>query len=108
MGDRGTVAFAYDADSRDDALVYTHHQGSDLPHLLDMFFTEELSKIGPGWPNRFDDPEYLAARFVAFLFNAGVGGVGVGNPALSYDGPRYRVLCDQRDQNPPRVVQADN
>lgn len=101
MGDRATVLF--NDGIHDVALVYSHDNGSDMPSVLEEFYAAE--DANSHHDNRYDDPEYLAARFVVFLSQRsgprGLG-VGIGNPALSYDGTPYRVLCTQDTR--PRIA----
>src|SRR5688572_1517147 len=47
------------------ANVYLHHGGTDVPDILNEFFDEVITNIPTD--TRFDDPEYLAARFVVFM-----------------------------------------
>lgn len=94
------------ADRRGDhAAVYLHGDDGDVPEQLGAFFDAEESRLdvlsGGRYVNRFDDPEYLAARFVVHVASAGGDGVGVVVPNVR-DETNYRVLCTQRTR--PQVA----
>lgn len=97
MGDRGVIKFnGYD---KDVAAVYTHYFGSYADETLQEFFQAEESN--PQHDNRFDDPSYLAARFVVWASNTDGLGVGI-VPLDSHAGDTdWRVYCESRER--PRV-----
>lgn len=83
----------------DHAAVYLHGDDGDVPDQLEEFFAQEdalMGKLaGATYSNRFDDPQYLAARFVAFAITPSGSGVGVTVPSERSDA-NYRVLCTQK------------
>ena len=87
-------------DMADYAAVYLHGDDGDVPDQLAEFFQREEVRIantmGPQYDNRFDDPQYLAARFVAHAMITSSGtGVGVTVPSAR-DESNYRVLCTRK------------
>lgn len=91
------------------AAVYMHGDDGDEPEQLAEFFTQEDSYIvsDPRYRHRFDDPEYLAARFVAYQMSGSPSGTGVGvTVPTNRDLSNYRVLCV--DTTRPHVVKLDD
>jgi hypothetical protein len=94
------------SDGRGDvAAVYMHGDDGDVPEQLDGFFAREESRMsslsGGRYSNRFDDAEYLAARFVHHLSSESGDGVGI-TTLNRRDETNYRVLCTQETW--PRVA----
>lgn len=99
MGNRGVIKF--NGYGQDIAAIYLHNSGSYADEVLDQFFTDEINKhITRQSDNRFDDPSYLAARFVAWYSDP--NGLGVGITTLDHnEDTNWRVWCE--DSNKPRV-----
>lgn len=94
MGDRAVILFAGHHD--DWAAVYLHLGGSDADTVLDGFFDAEQAAVDAGTrDNRFDDPSYLAARFVAAVTRATGRGVGI-VPVGEREASNWRVHCTGR------------
>lgn len=93
----------------DCAAVYLHGDDGDVPEQLDAFFAQEEALQGPlsgnRYTNRFDDPEYLAARFVVYAATPTGDGVGV-TSLDNRDETNYRVLC--ANESRPGVVHLDH
>jgi len=80
------------------AAVYVHGDVNDAQETLREFFLREETRIGDwsnfrGYGNRFDDAEYLAARFVAHTIGASGTGVGVTVNDAEGDEGTLRVTC---------------
>lgn len=87
MGDRATIAFLNAAsdgeidEAHEVARVYIHNAGSRANEILNLFFEEENRAIEAGTQgSRFDDPSYLAARFVRWHMSPDGCRVGVVGP----------------------------
>lgn len=89
MGDRVVVLFA--GDGTDYAAVYKHYDGGDIVAVLGQFFAAE--EANERHDNRFGDPEYLSARFVAWSSTATGTGVGI-VPTNRRERTSVRVHCD--------------
>lgn len=62
----------------DRAAVYVHGE-DDTIERLDTFIADQRNRINPPtYSNRFDDAEYLAARFVHYILAGSPGGTGAG------------------------------
>lgn len=91
----------------DKAALYVHGDATDTTELLEEFFAVEEQTINPpGYSNRYDDPEYLAARFVHHMLRTTSGGTGVGVtiPTERSD-DNLRLLCTQESR--PRIAVID-
>lgn len=99
MGDRGVIKF--NGYGQDIAAIYVHNSGSNADEVLDEFFKDEINKhITRERDNRFDDPSYLAARFIAWYAES--DGLGIGITTLDHnENTNWRVYCDDRVK--PRV-----
>lgn len=91
------------------AAVYIAGDDGDTPALLDAFFARQESYMSPlsggEYRNRFDDAEYLAARFVGHLYTTTVADhVGI-TTVENRDMTNYRVLCTRKTR--PRVATLD-
>jgi len=84
------VVFADNTGDR--AAVYLHGDDGDVHEQLEEFFAHEQAVSSNRYELRFDDPEYLAARFVVHSSNATGTGVGVTLPDAR-DETNYRVWC---------------
>lgn len=103
----GTILLFAD-DHGDRAALYVHSDATDSQELLEEFFTnEDVTMTGTShYSNRYDDPEYLAARFVAFMNGKFSGGTGVGVTVPSErSDDNLRVLCTQESR--PRIAVLD-
>lgn len=101
MGNRAIIRFS--DGYTDIAAVYLHDAGSEAHSLLELFFQAEDGNTRHD--NRFSDPEYLAARFIVFMYERWGrrgNGIGVADPHAEYDGYPYRVLCT--NETHPGVV----
>lgn len=88
----------------DQAAVYLHGDDDSVHGQLDAFFANEKKLIGTSprrYTNRFDDPQYLAARFVVYVSNSSGTGVGVAKTDDRAD-TNFRVLCT--NETDPGVV----
>ena len=100
MGDRGVIKF--NGYGKDVAAIYVHHSGSYADEVLEEFFTDEVAKhIMRERDNRFDDPSYLAARFVSWYSESDGLGIGIVEPDSTMGDTTWRVYCDSRER--PRV-----
>lgn len=100
MGDRAVVVFSQH--DEDVAAVYLHWGGSEADEILERFFDAE--DANDARDNRFGDPEYLAARFVAARVDGRGMGIGI-VPVTAREHSNWRVHCDG-DQH-PRVESID-
>lgn len=97
MGDRGVIRF--NGYGKDVAAIYVHYCGSYADEVLDEFFEAELAD--PKHDNRFDDPSYLAARFVTWYSESDGLGIGIVEPDSSMGETDWRVYCESSGK--PRV-----
>lgn len=93
MSTRASVKFDGDWGT---PMIYKHSDGyPDGEHgmiaLLDGFF-EWNERLGEGVGDRYDDANYLAARFVAFLTRNGYDGLGVGVMMTEPNDIAYRYI----------------
>lgn len=95
MGDRGVIRFAQG--NEDIAAVYTHWRGSDADEFLGAFFAAE--EANPQRDSRWDDPSYLAARFVAWAVTERGTGIGIVQ-ATDTESSLWRVHCDTHATRP--------
>lgn len=73
MGDRGVIKFKQGKTI--EAAIYTHWYGSDADEVLVEFFK---ANEAAGNDTRYDDPSYLAARFIAHVMKGEPYGLGWG------------------------------
>jgi hypothetical protein len=108
MSTRSVITFVRRKDDKRGSAIYKHYDGypSNMLPLFDGFFdlVEKQSKTD----TRFDDPSYLAARFVAYASQepgaglrvnfTGFGIVNAGDECgQSYD---YVIVCAEREKRP--------
>jgi len=112
MSTRATVHFQYGG--KTEAIVYRHSDGypEGLGEDLKEFFADVQKQTKD---TRFDDPSYLAAKFVvwqadkyyAYRKNKGehkpLNFLGVGVVLEDPGDIEYRYLLECKDGNPPRV-----
>lgn len=69
MSTRSTTHFHFEGESKPEAIVYRHTDGYPESMLsdLDEFFQDVIAQTGGD--TRFNDPTYLAAKWVVWLAN---------------------------------------
>src|SRR5437660_923560 len=100
MGDRAVILFRQG--TRDQAAVYLHRGGSEVREILERFFRDEDANTFHD--NRFDDPEYLAARFVVAQSDRLGTGIGIVSTTVASES-NWRVHCD--NDKHPRIERLD-